>query len=155
MDLETRTWTREVKAKEEIKTVTHPLSDAAVALIVTLPGFRNRRPGKLVFPNRAGGVLGNWDRAYDVIKAQSETKDWHRHDLRRSAATILSKFGVSEAIVDTLLSHNNAFSSGNTSAAASAYILLSTQMNGLPDPLRDAVNLLAAILQKLENREIG
>lgn len=154
IDLETRTWTREVKAREEIKTVTHPLSDAAVELLKALPGYQTREPGKLVFPNRAGGNLGNWDRACDVIKVESNTKGWHRHDLRRSASTILSKFGVSEAIIDTLLSHNNAFSSGNTSAAAAAYILLSSQMQGLPDPMRDAVNLLAKILHKIESGEI-
>ena len=155
IDLDVRTWTREVKAKEEVRTVTHPLSDAVVALLKTLPGYITRQPEEFVFPNRAAGPLGNWDRACDKIKSQSKTSDWHRHDLRRSVATLLAKFGVSEAIVDTLLSHSNAFSKGNTSAAAAAYIMLSTQMKGLPDPLRDAVNQLADILLGLENGEIG
>lgn len=155
VDFEFRTWTREVKAKEEIKTVTHPLSDAAITLLQTLPGYVTRQPDEFVFPNRAGGPLGNWDRACDKIKARSKTEDWHRHDLRRSVATLLAKFGVSEAIVDTLLSHSNAFSKGKTSAAAAAYIKLSTQMKGLPDPLRDAVNLLAEILRGIESGEIG
>lgn len=67
---------------------------------------------------------------------------------------MLGLFGVQEPVVDTLLSHKNPFSKGKTSKAARAYIQLSKQIKGLPDPLRDAVNLLADIIARIESGEI-
>ena len=150
IDFELKTWTKVVKSHEVERKVTHPLSEAAITLLRSLPGFAARRSDDLVFPNRNGGPLDNWPRSTTEIQRASKTSDWGRHDLRRTAATILEKLGVAIPLIDTLLSHSNAFSNANSSKAASAYIQIGKQLKGLPDPLRDAVNILAEVLQKIE-----
>jgi len=149
-DFHHNTWTRKVKSKGRVFIVTHPLSNAAIKILQSLPTFREREQSLYVFSNRNGGKLNNWDRACDLIKTASKTSDWHRHDLRRTVSTILSKFGVSDAVKDTLLSHKNSFSRQNTSNAAAAYIHLGKLMKGIPDPLRDAVELISQIIQMIE-----
>lgn len=150
-DFRHKTWTRKVKSKGREFVVTHPISDAAIELLKSLPTFKKRQQSPYAFTNRNAGKLNNWDRACDSIKNASRTSDWHRHDLRRTVSTILSKFGISDAVIDTLLSHKNSFSRDNTSNAAAAYIHLGKLMKGIPDPMRDAVELLAKIIHMIEN----
>jgi integrase len=95
-DFRHKTWTRKVKSMGREFIVTHPLSEAAVKLLKSLPTFSKKDKGTYVFANRNGGKLDNWDRACNKIKEASNTSDWHRHDLRRTVSTILSKFGVSD-----------------------------------------------------------
>jgi integrase len=153
IDLDLLTWTKSVKSLKGPRKVTHPISDAAADVLRSLPGYANRKDDDFVFPNRSGGTLDNWPRSTEVIQKASGTSGWTRHDLRRSSATILEKMGVAMPLIDTLLSHQNAFASQNTSSAASAYIKIGKQMKGLPDPLRDAVNLLANVLQRIKDGE--
>lgn len=153
IDFELLVWTKSVKSLNGPRKVTHPISDAAADLLRSLPGYKDRKVDDYVFPNRNGGPLDNWPRSTTAIQIASGTSDWTRHDLRRSSATILEKMGVAVPLIDTLLSHQNAFASKNTSSAASAYIKIGKQMKGLPEPLRDAVNLLANVLQRIKNGE--
>lgn len=155
IDFKHKSWTRQVKSRGTVRAeFTHPLSDAAIELLRSLPSYPLRNSNNFVFQNQYGGPLDNWDRACIPIKKATKTEDWHRHDLRRTSATMLGLFGVQEPVVDTLLSHKNPFSKGKTSKAARAYIQLSKQIKGLPDPLRDAVNLLADIIARIESGEI-
>lgn len=153
IDFDLLTWTKSVKSLKGPRKVTHPLSDAAADVLRSLPRYAFRQGDEYIFPNRNGGPLDNWPRSTEAIQNSSGTSDWTRHDLRRSSATILEKMGVAVPLIDTLLSHQNAFASENTSNAASAYIKIGKQMKGLPDPLRDAVNLLASVLQRIKNGE--
>lgn len=156
-DLRARTWTREVKTRRKPgssgagrrRVVTTPLSDAAVALLEALPSFREGGPDDLVFPSSTGGRLWNWQKSQDAIFAASGTRDWHRHDLRRSGATILRQLGVASVVIDTLLAHANPLGSENVSAAAPHYVMPDLVLMDGPDPAREAVNLLARALRKM------
>jgi integrase len=62
-------------------------------------------PSALVFPSKRGGRLSNWDRETKRLQAASETSDWHRHDLRRTVATLLGNLGFAPHIVSVVLGH--------------------------------------------------
>jgi len=64
-----------------------------------------RKPDELVFPSDAGTVLGGWSRAQRAIHHASETKGWHRHDLRRTGATMLGEMGVEPYVIEAALNH--------------------------------------------------
>lgn len=50
-------------------------------------------PDDLVFASAAGSPMDNWDRETKAIQAASGTTGWHRHDLRRTGATMLGEMG--------------------------------------------------------------
>lgn len=163
IDLVRKIWTKEVKTKHKRgagragarRIVTIPLSDAAIALLKTLPSVRNGKPEDLVFPSSGGGRLGNWDRTQKALHEMSGTQDWHRHDLRRTGASILHQFNVSPAVVDELLCHVSPLQSSNVSEAAPVYMLRERIIEQGPDPLREAVELLARVLQEIAPLAFG
>jgi integrase len=102
IDIEDATWTLSATKNDEPHVV--PLSRQALALLA------ERRPEKpkpaaLVFQNSAGGPLVNWDRETKVIMEVSGTEKWSRHDLRRTAATMLGDMGELPDIVEAALNH--------------------------------------------------
>lgn len=144
-------WTKRVKGGRE---VTHPLSNSAINLLRSLPGFSNRGSDQLIFPNQELGPLGNWNRSKNMLQDLTDIENWHRHDLRRTGATILVLMGVPAEVVDTLLSHKNPMSKETVSPAIQSYVKLSKEMKGLPNLLRDAVETLAEAIGKIERGEI-
>ena len=60
---------------------------------------------ELVFPSERGGLLGGWDRAQKIAYKASGTGGWHRHDLRRTGATLLGEMGVEPYIIEAALNH--------------------------------------------------
>ncbi|MBL3705978.1 tyrosine-type recombinase/integrase [Sulfitobacter sp. BDSS02] len=151
VNFEEKSWTKRVKGGTR---VTHPLSDEAVALLKALPGFDCRQDDDLLFPNQAFGPLGNWSRSKSKLEDKTSIENWHRHDLRRTGATILTLFGVPGPIVDTLLSHKNPFSNEAVSPALQSYAKLAKEMKGLPNPLRDAVETLAEAIRTIEEGKL-
>jgi integrase len=81
-----------------------PLSRQAMDLLAAIRP-ENVLPDALIFPTGTGSSLGNWDRATKAIHAASGTEDWHRHDLRRTGATLLGEMGVLPDIVEAALNH--------------------------------------------------
>jgi integrase len=80
-----------------------PLSRQAIALLGSLP---LGAPTARLFAARTGGrALGNWDRAGKRLQALSGTTGWHRHDLRRTAATMLGEMGVEPHVIEAALNH--------------------------------------------------
>lgn len=59
----------------------------------------------LIFPSQSGSPLGNWDRVQKRVHRDSETSGWHRHDLRRTAATIMGELGIAPHVVEAALNH--------------------------------------------------
>lgn len=147
VDIEQQSWTKRVKGGHQ---VTHPLSDAAATLLKELPGFASREDDDLLFPNQELGPLGNWNRSKEKLQDVSNIENWHRHDLRRTGATILSLLGVPAQVVDTMLSHKNPFSKEAVSPALQSYAQLAKELKGLPNPLRDAVETLAEAIRAIE-----
>lgn len=72
-----------------------PLSRQALAML--LP---RGEPGELVF-----GKLGNWDRNTKLVHGDSGVTGWQRHDLRRTAATMLGDLGVQPHVIEAALGH--------------------------------------------------
>jgi integrase len=145
-------WTKRVKGGRK---VTHPLSKSAIELLKSLPGFPYRESDQLIFPNQELGPLGNWNRSKNMLQNLSSIEDWHRHDLRRTGATILVLMGVPAEVVDTLLSHKNPMSKETVSPAIQSYVKLAKEMKGLPNPLRDAVETLAEAVDMIERGELA
>jgi integrase len=88
------------------KTTPHllPLSRQAIALLRTqLPAEAN--PAGLVFVGVNDKPLGNWEGATKRFQIVSGTGGWTRHDLRRTAATLMGELGVQPAIIEAALNH--------------------------------------------------
>jgi integrase len=102
IDWTAKIWT--IAATKNGKPHVVPLSSHALALL------QARRPEKpkadaLVFASGTGSALGNWDRETKYIMATSETAGWHRHDLRRTGATMLGDMGELPDIIEAALNH--------------------------------------------------
>jgi integrase len=62
-------------------------------------------PTALVFPSQGGNRLSNWDRETKRLQRLSGTSGWHRHDLRRTVATMLGDLGFAPHVVSVVLGH--------------------------------------------------
>lgn len=81
-----------------------PLSRQALAL---LEGRRpdTEKPEAKIFASGTGGKLDNWHRITAELQKASETSDWHRHDLRRTSATLMGDMGVAPHVIEAALNH--------------------------------------------------
>jgi integrase len=127
-----------------------PLSDAALSLLRSLPNFDTRQPDDLVFPNAEGGGLDNWQRITGAIHRESGTNDWHRHDLRRTAATIMKILGISPRVIDEILAHNASSKDEESSQALENYFASTHLLNHVEDPQKVALDKLAEALDHIE-----
>ncbi len=104
IDLTGGTWTIPAERSKNGEPHIVPLSRQARDLFAALgPG----QPGDLIFAAATGTVLGNWDRTCKAIQAASDTAGWHRHDLRRTAATLIGEMGGLPDIVEAALNHTS------------------------------------------------
>jgi integrase len=102
VDLNTATWTiRETKNKQ-IHVV--PLSRQALTLLRSIKP-KNAAATARIFATKSGAALGNWDRTGKHFMEASGVENWHRHDLRRTAATLTADLGVLPDIVEAMLNH--------------------------------------------------
>ena len=81
-----------------------PLSRQALDLLAAIKPA-DAKPYDLLFPTRTGGRLANWHKATVAIQKASKTAGWHRHDLRRTGATLLGEMGIMPDIVEAALNH--------------------------------------------------
>ncbi|MCX7299104.1 MAG: tyrosine-type recombinase/integrase [Rhodobacterales bacterium] len=133
---------------------TLPLSTAAISLLNSLPHFSTSSPDDLVFPNSNGGVLGNWPRIQAKIDLASATTGWHRHDLRRTAASLMMALDVPVSTIDRILGHADPLKRENVSGAAGTYMRLSSVLKGRVNPQATALNTLAEALDHIELQAI-
>ncbi len=63
--------------------------------------------GSLIFSTRTGGRLMNWDLETKKFQKLSRTSSWHRHDLRRTGATMLGVMGELPDIIEAALNHTS------------------------------------------------
>ena len=101
-DLDAKAWTIKETKNGQLHTV--PLSRQAISL---LEAMKPKKIGveTLVFSTAAGTPLGNWDRETKAIHETSKTSLWHRHDLRRTGATMLGEMGELPDIIEAALNH--------------------------------------------------
>lgn len=104
VDLSAGTWTIPETKNGEPHVV--PLSRQAAELLRTVrPPVA--KSDELVFRTKSGGKLPNWDRETKAIQAASGTEGWHRHDLRRTGATMLGEIGELPDIIEAALNHTS------------------------------------------------
>jgi integrase len=102
IDLSAGTWTLPGSRTKNGQPHNVPLSRQAISLL------RDIGPGEadaVVFATSQHASLGNWDREQKRIHTKSKTTDWHRHDLRRTGATLIGEMGVPPHIVEAALNH--------------------------------------------------
>lgn len=129
-----------------------PLSQSAVDILKSLPGWSSTQLNELVFPNSTGtGKLGNWQRFQNALYEATGTEDWHRHDLRRTAATLMHSMKVPASVVEQILAHTDPFKSEHLGGAASNYIKMTSIMNNTRDPQEEALSRLADALTYIES----
>lgn len=98
------TWTFVSKGGE---TKTIGLSESIIAWVTSLPSYDPNNPDAFVFPNSEGGPFCDWDAATKAIQKATRTKNWTRHDLRRTAASALESTVNDDFPHHELLSHAN------------------------------------------------
>lgn len=129
-----------------------PLSDAAMAILRSLPRWENAKGTDLVFPNGSGkGELDNWTRYQKALHEETGTGGWHRHDLRRTAATIMMSLKVPASTIEHILAHADPLKADNVGGAASHYLQLTKVLRNTRDPQEEALATLAEALHLIEN----
>ena len=130
------------------------IPDAALELLASLPGYAGRAddPDGLVFPSSHGTELENWERITVAIKRESQTASWHRHDLRRTSATIMRAIGIDLSTIDRILGHKTAYRREETSPALDAYLSDIALDDIAEDPQRSALEKLADVYKRIERR---
>jgi integrase len=117
-ELNGRRWTIPAARAKNGRQRTIPLPHQALAV---LDGRRRREPDELVFPSSRGGVLSNWDRETKKLQEASGTCGWHRHDLRRTVATMLGDLGFPPHVVSVVLGHMHVAEGATAVYALSRY----------------------------------
>jgi integrase len=106
VEFDRATWTLPAERAKSARAHVVPLSRQARALLqARLPERPN--PDALIFPAPHGGTLTLWHRACKQFMATSGTAGWHRHDLRRTAATMLGELGIEPHIIEAALNHTS------------------------------------------------
>jgi len=106
VDMRTRWWTiPAIKAKNNL---THrvPLSDIAISFLNTAKNISDE--SKFVFPSPSGDKCmapGAVTRAIGKNRAQFEIEPFTPHDLRRTAASHMTRIGISRLVVSKILNH--------------------------------------------------
>jgi integrase len=102
VNLTAGTWTLPVTKGGTIHVV--PLSRQAGALLRGLqPSLPD--PEGFVFSNSGGRPLTGWEAATKALQTASGTEGWTRHDLRRTAATLMGEMGTPAHVVEAALAH--------------------------------------------------
>jgi integrase len=97
---------------------TVPLPSQAMSLLIVL---ERGDPDALIFPSARGGLLSNWDRVTKALHKASGTSAWHRHDLRRTVATMLGDLGFAPHVVGIVLGHAHVAQGATAVYARSRY----------------------------------
>jgi integrase len=101
VDLVARTWT--LPETKSGKPHVVPLSRQAMALLRLLRS-EEPDPAALVFTANGDALVG-WHSATQQLQKASNTKGWHRHDLRRTGATMMGDLGVMPDVISAALNH--------------------------------------------------
>lgn len=105
-----------------------PLPGPALALLRTLLPVDGAGqvihpdPAALVFTSKRGGALVNWDRATKAVHDASGTGGWHRHDIRRSVASLMGDLGIAPHVIEVCLGHALRSSSNGSSLSKVATV---------------------------------
>ena len=102
-DLKEGLWTIPKERMKSGRMFIVPLPAPALALLKEL---KRSSGSKRVFAD----TMTNWDRHQKQVFAASDTSGWHRHDLRRTAATVLGQLDFDPHIIEVVLGHKVIYS---------------------------------------------
>ena len=103
LDLNQRLWSIPAQAFKTGKPHHVPLSDLAVDVLEAIPRWE---AGDFVFTTRGGEKpFGNVGKTHAKLLQATATSGWHRHDVRRTAGTILQRSGFPLEVVAAFLGH--------------------------------------------------
>ncbi len=110
LDFETAWWT--IPGEKSKNGLAHrvPLSSTAVKIFQDLRQrqlrSKTRKNSPWVFPSRQGkGHLGTVQKAVERIRDRAKCKDFTAHDLRRTAASMMTGMGIPRLTVSKILNH--------------------------------------------------
>ncbi len=105
VDLASATW--RIPETKNGRPHTVPMSDQAAAVIRAQRPKDGSDPVPFapVFCAKGGGTLDSWQKATKVLQDASGVVGWHRHDLRRTAATMMGEMGEPPHIIEAALNH--------------------------------------------------
>ncbi|MDE3240210.1 MAG: integrase family protein [Paracoccaceae bacterium] len=126
------------------------LSTEALALLKSLPAHHRENPENYVFPNSNGGKLDNWPRITKSIQKASGTAGWNRHDLRRTASTLLRLLSTDPHLIARVLGHLTAQRDDPARTALEHYIKEAKLIPNIEDPMKTALDRLAGLMASLE-----
>lgn len=86
-----------------------PLTPFALSILETMPRFVNC---DYVFTTTRKTPVSGFSKMLARISELSGTKDWHLHDLRRTAASGMAQVGVAPHVVEKVLNHSSGIISG-------------------------------------------
>jgi integrase len=138
VDLDTGIWT--IPRTKNGKAHVLKLPRQALEFLKSHQG-KKVKEDELVFPNENGNKLTSWDVFAKSIKKNSKTAGWHRHDLRRTGATILGELGVDPHIIESALNHAVIHSSLSNVYNKSRYSV------GVADALQQLADFYDSILR--------
>lgn len=103
-------WTIPGSRRKNRRALSIPLSSYALDVLARVLGARvlggaPRACDAVIFQGVDGGALCNWDRWQKQCFQRTGTSGWHRHDLRRTVATIAGEAGADPHVVEILLGH--------------------------------------------------
>ena len=101
------TWT--LPATKNGKPHLIPLSRQASALLRGLEPAQ-AAPEGFVFSTTGKRPLASWDAATGTLQQASGTEGWTRHDLRRTAATLMGEAGTAAHVIEAALNHTDVHS---------------------------------------------
>jgi integrase len=110
LDLEDGWWT--IPSEKAKNKLTHrvPLTAPVVRIFEDLRKHQDqsktRKNSSFVFPApRGGGHLGSVQKAVERIRERSGIEDFTAHDLRRTAASLMTGMGIPRLVVSKILNH--------------------------------------------------
>jgi len=131
-------WTIPGSRRKNRRALSIPLSSYARD---TLARVTPQEPNAVMFQGPAGGALCNWDRWQKQCFERTGTSGWHRHDLRRTVATIAGEAGADPHVVEILLGHTDPHTPLASTYNKSRYV---------PEHL-EALESVGRYLRELEN----
>jgi integrase len=102
VDFDASTWT--IPETKNGKKHVVPLSRQAAGLLAGMKP-NGAKPEDLIFSTTGGLRLANWDKGTQPLQTASKTEGWTRHDLRRTAATLMGELGEQPHVIEAALNH--------------------------------------------------
>jgi integrase len=102
VDFDASTWT--IPETKNGKKHVVPLSRQAAGLLAGMKP-NGAKPEDLIFSTTGGLRLANWDKGTQPVQTASKTEGWTRHDLRRTAATLMGELGEQPHVIEAALNH--------------------------------------------------